>query len=180
MTMRTALLTGAVAGALAVGAAPSAPPAAAQTADPATTPVPPGATAAPNALAARRPPLIDASAAAVYEPVTGDLVFAYHASGRRPIASTTKLMTAYVVLNRVSLGRVFVSPGYAPAFSDESLINLRAGEQEAASGHGRSLIRWPGTSVCGSSAGLSASSRSVVTPVFRAIESSEASLGCTT
>jgi serine-type D-Ala-D-Ala carboxypeptidase (penicillin-binding protein 5/6) len=129
MTMRTALLTGAVAGALAVGAAPFAPPAAAQTADPATTPVPPGATAAPNALAARRPPLIDASAAAVYEPVTGDLVFAYHASGRRPIASTTKLMTAYVVLNRVPLGRSFVSPGYAPAFSDESLINLRAGER---------------------------------------------------
>ena len=45
MTLRTALLTGAVAGALAVGAAPFAPPAVAQTADPATTPVPAGATA---------------------------------------------------------------------------------------------------------------------------------------
>jgi D-alanyl-D-alanine carboxypeptidase (penicillin-binding protein 5/6) len=129
VTVRLALLTGAAAGALAVVAAPLAPPAAAQTADPATTPVPTGSTAAPNALAARRPPLIDASAAAVYEPVTGDLVFAYHASGQRPIASTTKLMTANVVLNRVPLGRVFVAPGYAPTFADESLINLRAGER---------------------------------------------------
>lgn len=125
MRPRAALIAGALVGALAV----AAPPAVAQTAESTTSAVPSGAAAAPDAIAARRPPLIDASAAAVYEPVTGDLVFAYHASGRRAIASTTKLMTAYVVLNREPLGRVFSSPGYSPSFSDESLIHLRAGER---------------------------------------------------
>jgi serine-type D-Ala-D-Ala carboxypeptidase (penicillin-binding protein 5/6) len=129
VTIRAFPLIGALAGALAIAAAPLAPPAAAQTADPAATPAPPGATAPPSARAARRPPLIDASAAAVYEPVTGDLVYAYHASARRAIASTTKLMTAYVVLTHEPLGRVFTSPGYSPSFSDESLIHLRAGER---------------------------------------------------
>jgi D-alanyl-D-alanine carboxypeptidase (penicillin-binding protein 5/6) len=125
VTPRLALIVGLAAGALAV----AAPSAGAQTAESTTGAVPSGASAAPDAIAARRPPLIDASAAAVYEPVTGDLVFAYHAAGRRAIASTTKLMTAYVVLNRVPLNRVFTSPGYSPSFSDESLIHLRAGER---------------------------------------------------
>jgi D-alanyl-D-alanine carboxypeptidase (penicillin-binding protein 5/6) len=86
-----------------------------------------GAATAPAAAA--RPPDVAGTAAAVYEPVTGDLVFAYHASARRPIASTTKLMTAYVVLARVPLSRVFTAPGYARSFTDESLIHLRAGER---------------------------------------------------
>ena len=124
MTRRAVLVAGIVAGALTAAA-----PAAAQTAEPGTSAVPSGAAAPPDAVAARRPPLIHASAAAVYEPVTGDMVFAYHADARRAIASTTKLMTAYVVLNREPLGRVFTAPGYSPSFSDESLIHLRAGER---------------------------------------------------
>jgi serine-type D-Ala-D-Ala carboxypeptidase (penicillin-binding protein 5/6) len=133
VTLRSAVLICGVAGVLVVAApltaAPVVAPATAQTAEPATTAVPPGAGTGPDAGAARRPPLIDADAAAVYEPVTGDLVFAYRASRPRPIASTTKLMTAYVVLNREPLGRVFTSPGYSPVFSDESLVGLRAGER---------------------------------------------------
>jgi serine-type D-Ala-D-Ala carboxypeptidase (penicillin-binding protein 5/6) len=122
---RTILLGAALAGALAVAASPAA----AQTAEAPTGAVPGDAAAAPDAAAARRAPDVAGTAAALYEPVTGDLVFAYHANARRAIASTTKLMTAYVVLSRVPLTRVFTSPGYAKTFSDESLINLRAGER---------------------------------------------------
>src|SRR5205807_7946274 len=117
------------AGLIAAAAPALAAPAAAQTGEPAASAVPGDANAAPDALAARRPPPIDAGAAAVYEPVTGDLVFAYRANRGLPIASTTKLMTAFVVLERDPLNRVFASPGYSPSFSDESLIHLRAGER---------------------------------------------------
>jgi D-alanyl-D-alanine carboxypeptidase (penicillin-binding protein 5/6) len=129
VTLRSALRIVGAAGLLAAAAAPLAAPAAAQTGEPATTAVPGDAGAAPDALAARRPPPIDADSAAVYEPVTGDLVFAYRASRGLPIASTTKLMTAYVVLGREPLSRVFTAPGYSPSFADESLIHLRAGER---------------------------------------------------
>lgn len=104
--------------------------AAAQTAEPDSSALPPSAaTQAPDAQLARRPPLIDAAAAAVYEPVTGDVVYAYRGGRARQIASTTKIMTALIALERDPLSRVFTSPGYSPAFSDESLINLRAGER---------------------------------------------------
>ena len=101
----------------------------AQTAEP-TAPGPvPDVASAPEAAVARSAPLLAADAALLAEPVTGDVIYRRRPHARRPIASTTKLMTALLVLERESLGAVFTSPGYRPAFPDESLLHLRAGER---------------------------------------------------
>ena len=57
--------------------------------------------AAPAAAAA--PPSISAPAAFLFQPDTRDVVFARDAQDRRPIASTTKLMTALVALDELDL-----------------------------------------------------------------------------
>jgi serine-type D-Ala-D-Ala carboxypeptidase (penicillin-binding protein 5/6) len=74
------------------------------------------------------PPTVRAPAAIVVEPATGDVVFQREASKERPVASTTKLMTALITLERTRLSRVMTTVGYhgAPA---ESVIGLRAGER---------------------------------------------------
>ncbi len=90
--------------------------------------------AAPPALAARaiaHPPTapeIQAPEAILIEPVTGDVILARRAFVRRPIASTTKMMTALVTLENASLHRTFTAVNYQgqPA---ESVIGLRAGEK---------------------------------------------------
>jgi D-alanyl-D-alanine carboxypeptidase (penicillin-binding protein 5/6) len=52
-----------------------------------------------------------------------------HAAGRRlPIASTTKLMTAYVALHELPLGRVVRAHRYVPEYG-ESLLDLRVGQR---------------------------------------------------
>jgi D-alanyl-D-alanine carboxypeptidase (penicillin-binding protein 5/6) len=81
--------------------------------------------AAPAAGAA---PAVRAPAAIVVEPATGDVVFGRNADQRRPIASATKLMTALVVLERVSLDDVMTATPYhgLPA---ESVLGLRSGER---------------------------------------------------
>jgi serine-type D-Ala-D-Ala carboxypeptidase (penicillin-binding protein 5/6) len=89
------------------------------------------ALAAVLALPARAPgaaPAIRAPAAILVEPATGDVVFQRQATKERPIASTTKLMTALVTLERAKLSRVLTTVRYhgAPA---ESVIGLRAGER---------------------------------------------------
>ena len=78
--------------------------------------------------AAAGPPAVRAPAAILVEPATGDVVFAHNARAERPVASTTKLMTALVTLERARLGRVLTTVRYraAPA---ESVIGLRAGER---------------------------------------------------
>ncbi len=101
----------------------------AQTAEP-TAPAPvPGAASAPESAVARGAPALDAESAVLVEPVTGDVVYRRRPHQRRPIASTTKLMTALLVLERESLKQVFTSPEYRPVFPDESLIHLRRGER---------------------------------------------------
>jgi len=56
-------------------------------------------------------------------------VLASHASERRlPIASTTKLMTAYVALKKLPLDKVVSAASYEPIYG-ESLLGLRAGER---------------------------------------------------
>jgi D-alanyl-D-alanine carboxypeptidase (penicillin-binding protein 5/6) len=101
----------------------------AQTAEP-TAPGPvPGVATAPEAALARSAPALDATSAVLVEPVTGDVVYRRRPHQRRPIASTTKLMTALLVLEREPLGRLLTSPGYRPAFPDESLVHLRTGER---------------------------------------------------
>jgi serine-type D-Ala-D-Ala carboxypeptidase (penicillin-binding protein 5/6) len=73
-------------------------------------------------------PTVRAPAAILVEPATGDVVFQRQATRERPIASTTKLMTALITLERTKLSRVMTSVRYdaAPA---ESVIGLRAGER---------------------------------------------------
>jgi D-alanyl-D-alanine carboxypeptidase (penicillin-binding protein 5/6) len=80
---------------------------------------------APAAVA--RPPSISAPAAIVIDAGTGERIYARSAGSRRPIASTTKLMTAFITLERTDPGDVFTAPAY-PGSAAESTIGLRAGE----------------------------------------------------
>lgn len=82
----------------------------------------------PAARAAADGPVVRAPAAILVEPSTGDVVFQRNARQERPVASTTKLMTALLTLERERLGTTFTAIRYraAPA---ESVIGLRAGER---------------------------------------------------
>jgi D-alanyl-D-alanine carboxypeptidase (penicillin-binding protein 5/6) len=74
------------------------------------------------------PPAIGAPEAILVEPQTQDVVFARHAGERRPVASTTKLMTALLTLENARLTDIFTAAPYA-AMPGESLMGLRAGER---------------------------------------------------
>lgn len=75
------------------------------------------------------PPSIGAPSAVVVELSTGDTVFGRRQDLQRGIASTTKLMTALVLLEREpDLSRRVAVPSY-PASPGESLANLRAGDR---------------------------------------------------
>ena len=87
--------------------------------------------AAPSARAQRpsdAPRLQGAKAAIVMEATTGDVLLAHNADQRRQIASTTKLMTVLVALERGDLDDVFSAADYDPAPA-ESQIGLRNGER---------------------------------------------------
>jgi len=73
-------------------------------------------------------PVVRAPAAILVEPATGDVVFQRNAGDERPVASTTKLMTALLTLERAKLSTTLTAIRYraAPA---ESVIGLRAGER---------------------------------------------------
>ncbi len=58
----------------------------------------------------------------------GEVLAAHRAGSERSIASTTKLMTAYVSRRDLRLGETVVAPPYA-AGSAESLMGLEAGER---------------------------------------------------
>ncbi|MDQ3678350.1 MAG: D-alanyl-D-alanine carboxypeptidase [Actinomycetota bacterium] len=85
-----------------------------------------GATAAVPAAA--QEPALRAKAALVIETSTGDVLLTRNSRDRRAMASTTKLMTALVAIERTDLDDVFSATAYnaAPA---ESQIGLRAGER---------------------------------------------------
>jgi D-alanyl-D-alanine carboxypeptidase (penicillin-binding protein 5/6) len=85
------------------------------------------ALAAP-APAAPPPPSLSAPQAMLVQPQTGDVLYRKSVDAERPVASTTKLMTALLVLERVSLNDVFTAVPYNAAAA-ESRINLRAGER---------------------------------------------------
>jgi D-alanyl-D-alanine carboxypeptidase len=73
------------------------------------------------------PPEIAARAAMLMNPVTGEVMYAKEPHLRLPPASTTKVLTAVVVLERLHpYSRVRVSPGAASTVP--SRIGLRAGE----------------------------------------------------
>jgi D-alanyl-D-alanine carboxypeptidase (penicillin-binding protein 5/6) len=88
-------------------------------------------TFAPAAAAQQTPAgprLEGAEAAIVMEASTGDVLFARNPHLRREIASTTKLMTVLVALQRDDLDDVFSAVDYQ-ASPIESQIGLRAGER---------------------------------------------------
>ena len=74
------------------------------------------------------PPRVKAPAAILVEPATGDVVFARKPGARRPIASTTKLMTALLALERLSLDDVLVQVPYSAAPA-ESVAGFQRGER---------------------------------------------------
>ena len=79
------------------------------------------------ALAA--PPQVPtAKSAIVVDAATGKVLFQKTPDEQRPMASTTKLMTALLTLEQAKPSEVFTAPPYR-ALTAESKINLRAGER---------------------------------------------------
>jgi D-alanyl-D-alanine carboxypeptidase (penicillin-binding protein 5/6) len=82
-----------------------------------------------RARAASGPPPLTARASVLIAPQTGQILYAANGYRELPIASTTKLMTALVVLSHVrNLDTVFTEPNYYPAAAD-SQIGLVPGER---------------------------------------------------
>jgi len=77
---------------------------------------------------AAAPPSVDARAWILVDARSGDVLASHAASRRLPVASTTKLMTAYVALRELSLRRVVRAAPYTPIYG-ESLLELRPGER---------------------------------------------------
>ena len=84
---------------------------------------------APAVAAAQSPPALSVSAAALYAPATHQLLYGVNAHKRVAIASTTKLMTALIVLQHVhKLSTMFTQNDYTAAAVD-SQIGLEPGER---------------------------------------------------
>jgi serine-type D-Ala-D-Ala carboxypeptidase (penicillin-binding protein 5/6) len=84
---------------------------------------------APGARAADDPPPeISAPSAVVIEARTGDVLYERAADKRRAIASTTKLMTALLTMERAKLGDKVTASSYVAA-PIESKLSLRPGER---------------------------------------------------
>ncbi|HEX3872797.1 MAG TPA: D-alanyl-D-alanine carboxypeptidase family protein [Solirubrobacteraceae bacterium] len=73
-------------------------------------------------------PVLQAKAAILVERDVGVTLFSQDADEQLPIASTTKLMTAYVALQRAKLDRILTVRPYTPA-PDETIAGLRPGER---------------------------------------------------
>lgn len=87
------------------------------------------ASLAPAAALAQSPPKLGVTAAALYAPGTGQMLYGVNANREHAIASTTKLMTALIVLQHVhNLQKVFTYPDYHQAASD-SQIGLQPGDR---------------------------------------------------
>lgn len=85
------------------------------------------AAGAPSAARADGPG-VDAPAYIVVQPTTGDVVASRNPSKERLIASTTKIMTALVTVDQMSLDDVLTVQPYAAGVG-ESLAGLRAGQR---------------------------------------------------
>ncbi|HEX9968416.1 MAG TPA: D-alanyl-D-alanine carboxypeptidase family protein [Solirubrobacterales bacterium] len=82
----------------------------------------------PTTPPAAEAPQLDARAWALIDARTGEVLAAKAADERLPIASTTKLMTAYVALKELPLGKRISAAPYTPMYA-ESLLGLRPGER---------------------------------------------------
>ncbi len=86
------------------------------------------AAAAPVAAHAAPPPRVEGAAAIVIDARDGHVLWSRNPNQPRAIASTTKLMTALLTLERARLGDVFTAPAYHPGPA-ESRIDLAQGER---------------------------------------------------
>jgi len=86
------------------------------------------AVAGPADAATSPPEVPSAEAAIVVDGRDGAVMFAKRSDSERAIASTTKLMTALLALERADPDDVFTAPAYE-AMPAESRINLRPGER---------------------------------------------------
>jgi serine-type D-Ala-D-Ala carboxypeptidase (penicillin-binding protein 5/6) len=77
---------------------------------------------------AGRAPRIEARAWALVDAADGEVLTSHAARRRLPIASTTKLMTAYVALKELRLGKIVHAARYVPEYG-ESLLGLRVGQR---------------------------------------------------
>jgi serine-type D-Ala-D-Ala carboxypeptidase (penicillin-binding protein 5/6) len=73
-------------------------------------------------------PPVDARAWALIDARDGEVLVSHAAKRRLPIASTTKLMTAYVAMRELPLGRIVRAAPYSAVYG-ESLLELGAGER---------------------------------------------------
>ena len=89
-----------------------------------------GALASPSAAATAPKPEISARSAIVVDARDGSVLYSKKPHSRRPIASTTKLMTALISFQQLPLKRRLTASPYR-AGPAESRINLRAGERLA-------------------------------------------------
>jgi D-alanyl-D-alanine carboxypeptidase (penicillin-binding protein 5/6) len=81
----------------------------------------------PSAAAAKGPP-IDARAWALIDARSGDVLVSHAGARHLLIASTTKLMTAYVALRELPLDRIVRAAPYEAEYG-ESLLELRPGQR---------------------------------------------------
>jgi D-alanyl-D-alanine carboxypeptidase (penicillin-binding protein 5/6) len=80
------------------------------------------------ALCLAKGPRIEARSWALIDADSGDVLVSHAARRHLPIASTTKLMTAYVVLRELPLNRVARAAPYEAEYG-ESLLGLRPGQR---------------------------------------------------
>lgn len=71
---------------------------------------------------------VEARAWALIDARTGEMIVSHAAAKQLPIASTTKLMTAYVAMKDMPLGKIVRAQPYDPEFG-ESLMGLRVGQK---------------------------------------------------
>ena len=80
------------------------------------------------AVAVAAPPKLSAQSAILMEASTGEVLYARNADERRPIASTTKLMTALLTMEKAKLADRMTASDYVAA-PIESKLSLRPGER---------------------------------------------------
>jgi serine-type D-Ala-D-Ala carboxypeptidase (penicillin-binding protein 5/6) len=100
---------------------------------PPPTPVPPFGSPSPYPTAletpppSARPPTVDAAAVALVDLDSGQVLYARNGSARRPVASLTKVMTAFLVLEATRPGERVTAGGAATA-QEGAELGLRPGE----------------------------------------------------
>ena len=77
---------------------------------------------------AAQPPRLEARSWALLDARTGEVLASHAAARRLPVASTTKMMTAYVAMQELPLDRVVRAAPYDSLYG-ESLLELRPGQR---------------------------------------------------